>query len=348
MIKPFNLIFTICIACILTASCTSCTNTIEPSITDSKSFNSYHDRKESHYFPVQVDTAKHHYYGGIKLTKYKHLNGAYSSSDIDGFTYTEFFPYIINKRNTQGGKPVEILYYDSTRSFINKRVEISALNPYYGLYDNVEAGYPSFEYYEKLDSTETEMGSNTHIDKYLTYYDAGWAQVNGYAYIIFSLVGVSENKILLWESTIVTLNKSGEVHAIINEPNETGPALVSEDGMKVVYKYGNYSENPYDDRPLGEIRIHSVSSKTTIKKIQPMDGGAIINLKHTYPDIVSIRYDNIDKRNKLYFIDYLDLSENIRYSKTLSNLELNQIREQFEFQYHFDIIDQIKVNVNNF
>lgn len=227
------------------------------------------------YYPIQKDTSLYHKFGDLLLKKDK-LTGCYYVKNVGGYgyqgiAYYERYPGILNKQIHQGNKPSELIFYNKNRTEVLKRIKYEHLNPYLKKHKNLKHAYPSFEYYEAPPENEKDRYVNAVPDTFLTFFNAGWTTFNGYTPITYSLVPVKGNKILGWETTTVIIDKEGDIVAEHMEDNYIQVIMISDDGSLLAYIYGQYPDNPYDQKPNGEFKVMDLRSGEVVLCLE---GGA--------------------------------------------------------------------------
>ncbi len=329
-------------------SCSSCTSSSEAVISDEPRPSQYERWKEMRHFPIQQDTAPFHRFGDIVVKRNGMSEGAYISKNIDGYRYTEHYPNVLNKSRANPTKSLEVLFFDSTRTQVLKTLNFRELNPYMARFDNAKWGYPSFEYYEApLESDEGEY-DNAVPDTMLTFYNGGHMYKTGYVHVIYSCVGVKDNKMLTWESTILIFDSQGNLSGSVTENNQTGIAIASQDGDILSYGYGNYNENPYDDAPDGEVRIRDLKTGGLVYVTQGEPGirvmmGPVFELGN-WIGIGHTEYRNDNQQTRV--VELIDLDNRLSYKKTVPNDEYMKLRG--ELVGWKDILEYFKIKPKSF
>ncbi len=291
--------------------------------------------RDSQYYSIQKDTSMSHRFGKIVLKKNR--KGWYTTRYNDGFTYSEFYPNIVNKQTTQTSfRDRVVLFYGDKKNNV-KKINVKKLNPYLKEYDNLIFTYPDFERYEAPPKNEILTNENAKPDSYLTFYDGGVTAMNGFTSVVFSLVPVRNNKILAWESKMVVLGKQGNILAIYREDNQvTGPQL-SNDRRLLVYRYGQFLDNPYDQSPKGEYRVLDLESGEIVLKLIPKDGYKVTRSRAQF-GYIEFGYTDLKQEHETIIVDIVDLNSRKRYYREFSKKELLIARERYHYESYLELL----------
>ena len=305
------------------------------------------------YYPIQKDTSPYHKFGDLVLKKDK-LTGYYRVKNVGGYgyegmAYYERYPGILNRQIHQGNHPVELIFYNEDRTKVVKRIDYEQINPYVKKYKNIIHGYPSPEYYESPFENEKEYYRNVEPDSFLTFHSDGMTRFNGYTPITYYLVPVKVNTILGWETTTVIIDRQGDIIAEYQEDNYTRPIVLSDDGRLMVYVYGNFVENPYDQAPMGEYRVVDLQTGKKVLICAPEEGYKITHFYSTNPDgTISLGY--VDKKFEYEYIisDILDLNNRKRFYRKFLKTELIEAKEKYNYQSAIELLDHYFYNETTF
>ena len=288
-----------------------------------------------------------HQFGELILRKNLSSNNDYfASSYLDGYKYYERYPNIVHKKKLRGNQWVEILFYDTSRSTILKKIDLEKANPYLNQFENIENGFPTFEIYEGLSGNDNTITKASKPDKYLTYYQSGLAFLNGFSTNSYCLVPIKGNKILDWRTKILIWTKKGKLYKEIDSDNYSSISGISDDGDLVIMRYGNYPENPYDNAPDGEFRILNIKNNKLLLKIIPDTGysASITGLERKYLHILMHR----NRKRDSTILDIIDLKKRERYFYKLSTEEYKSMYYNNVFKDASDLIDILPFTKSKF
>lgn len=213
---------------------------------------------------IQRDTSKMHQYDDILL--FKTDVGTYSSIDINGSNYLERYPGILNKKDIRKGKVTELIIYNS--GDVYNRVNLDTLNPYVQKFKNIRFAYPSFEQYitpsiEQIKTLQTQIP-----DDYLTFYDFGETNLNGFTPIAYFLAPIKDGYKLPWNSSTIVLDSTGKKIYNFEHNSDLIPACLSDDGSLF-----GYSENSNPDNP------GNINNEPRFKIVNTQDTSVVLNLQ---------------------------------------------------------------------